>query len=124
MNAQFLKLEEVLKKQLKVEQFEEFGTPIQDCIRISGRVVNLTTDEGNLTPDTAGLLNVGDENSSTQVYKVKLNLTETKEYNIFEGEVVVAEGFNDTNARFNVNRIWKPQAPTKSLHDYSFLQKC
>lgn len=65
MNAQFLKIEEILKKQLKVEQFEEFGTPIQDCIRISGRVVNLTCDEGNLTPDTAGLLNVGDENSST-----------------------------------------------------------
>jgi hypothetical protein len=65
MNAQFLNLEAVLKKQFRIEQFEEFGTPIQDCIRISGRVVNMTNDEGNLTPETAGLMNIGEENSST-----------------------------------------------------------
>lgn len=53
-------------------------------------------------------MNLGDDNSSTQVYKLKLNLSETRDYNLFEGEVVVCEGFNDTNGRFNVNRIYKP----------------
>jgi DNA polymerase alpha subunit B len=84
----------------------------------------LTTEEGNLTPEQVGLLNLGDENSSTQVYKLKLNLNETKEYNLFEGEVIVCEGFSDTNARFNVNRIFKPNPLAKTLHDYAFLEKC
>jgi hypothetical protein len=50
---------------LKVEAFEEFGTPIQDCVMICGRIINLATDDGNMTPDCVGLLNLGDENSST-----------------------------------------------------------
>ena len=51
------------------------------------------------------------------------NIDETKKFYIFEGEVVVREGFNDTNARFNVISIWKPKLPQKSLHDHAFLQK-
>ena len=110
-------------KQLKVEEFTEFGSPVQDCIRIAGRIVNLTTEEGNLTPEQCGLLNFGDDNSTTQVYKLKLNLSEIKNFNLFEGEVIACEGFNDTNARFNVNRIFKPLPDPKPLYDFSFLHK-
>jgi len=51
-------------------------------------------------------------------------LSELKSFNLFEGEVVVCEGFNDTNARFNVNRIYKPMPDAKPLHDFGFLKKC
>ena len=30
------------------------------------------------------------------------------QYSVYEGEVVVAEGFNDCNNKFNVNRLHKP----------------
>lgn len=50
-HAQFLQLEQILQKQLKIEEFTEFGSPVQDCIRIAGRIVNLTTEEGNLTAE-------------------------------------------------------------------------
>ena len=40
---------------------------------------------------------------------MKLNLTEVRQYSVYEGEVVVAEGFNDSNSRFNVNRLHKPK---------------
>ena len=83
----------------------------------------MTNDEGNLTSETAGLINIGEENSLTWVYKVNLNLNETKKFNLFEGELVVHKGFNDTKARLNFNRVWKPELPQKSLYYYAFLQK-
>lgn len=47
---------------------------------------------------------------SNGVFKLKLNMSEVPNYSIFEGEIIVAEGFSDNNnARFNVNRIYKPQ---------------
>ena len=39
--------------------------------------------------------------------RLKLNLLEVPGYSLFEGEIIVAEGFMDTK-KFNVNRIWKP----------------
>jgi len=39
---------------------------------------------------------------------LKLNLGEVPYYCLFEGECIVAEGFNDSNSRFNVNRVVKP----------------
>jgi hypothetical protein len=39
--------------------------------------------------------------------RLRLNLNEVPQYSLFEGEVIVAEGFMDTK-KFNVNRIWKP----------------
>jgi len=37
-------------------------------------------------------------------------MAEVPQYSLFEGEVVVAEGFMDAK-KFNVNRIWKPAIP-------------
>tara|TARA_B110000285_G_C15126955_1_gene620836 strand:- start:1897 stop:2274 length:378 start_codon:yes stop_codon:yes gene_type:complete len=34
-------------------------------------------------------------------------MSEVPQYSLFEGEIIVAEGFMDTK-KFNVNRIWKP----------------
>jgi len=99
-----------MKKDLKVDEFEEFGLPIQDCVRIIGRVVNMSTEEEKLKEDSIGLFNLGDEMSSTKQYRVKLNLSEVPNYSLFEGEIVVAEGFNDANSKFNVNRLHKPVA--------------
>ena len=39
--------------------------------------------------------------------RLRLNLNEVPQYSLFEGEIIVAEGFMDTK-KFNVNRIWKP----------------
>ena len=125
MQNQFQMIEARLLEQCGVEAFEEYGLPVQDCIRVSGRIVNLSTDDGNLSSDQVGLFNLGDDNSSNQIYKLKLNLSETKQFTLHEGEVVVAEGFNDSHSRFNVNRLIKPaiQGPN-SLFDYQFLYKC
>ena len=68
---------------------------------------------------------MGDGENTTNVYRLKLNLSEVPMFSLFEGEIVVAEGFNDSNSRFNVNRLHKPDViPPKELQDFSVLQKC
>lgn len=54
--------------------------------------------------NTIGLF---DANQPTDI-RLRLNLNEVPNFSLFEGEVIVAEGFMDTK-KFNVNRIWKPQ---------------
>lgn len=44
-----------------------------------------------LKEGAVGLMNMSD--SSTGVYKMKLNLCELKEFTLYEGEIIVAEGF-------------------------------
>ena len=110
----------MLKEDLKTEEFTEFGLPEQECVRIVGRIVNLNMEEPKLSPDSVGLFNLGDENNSTKVYRLKLNLSELSTFSLFEGEVVCAEGFMDSNSRFNVNRIHKasiraPEVTTNAL---------
>jgi len=39
--------------------------------------------------------------------RLRLNLSEVPSFSLFEGEIIVAEGFMDAK-KFNVNRIWKP----------------
>jgi len=36
-------------------------------------------------------------------------LAEVPQFSLYEGEIIVAEGFMDTK-KFNVNRIWKPES--------------
>lgn len=97
--------EQRLREQFKVESFDDFGLPTADCCRIVGRVVNLSTEDSKLKE--IGLINTS-EDSVTGVFKVKLNLSEVPSYSLFEGEIIVAEGFFDVNSKMNVNRIWKP----------------
>ena len=46
--------------------------------------------------------------------RLRLNLLEVPQYSLFEGEIIVAEGFMDTK-KFNVNRIWKPAVKPHEL---------
>mmetsp|Transcript_14724 Transcript_14724/g.19951 ORF Transcript_14724/g.19951 Transcript_14724/m.19951 type:complete len:192 (+) Transcript_14724:112-687(+) len=106
LQSQFEALETLFKEDLRCEEFTEFGMPIQDCVRLVGRVINVSTEDATLNQDCVGLFNLGDDNG-TNKYRVKLNLTEVRQYSVYEGEVVVAEGFNDSNSKFNVNRLHK-----------------
>ena len=124
LHAQFEELEQILKKDLQTEEFEDFGLPIQECMRIVGRIVNLSTEDLSLKSDQIGLFNLGSDDSSSKTYRVKLNLDEVKSYSVYEGEVVVAEGFSDANSKFNVNRLHKPQIiPATQLYGFDYLKK-
>jgi len=65
-------------------------------MQIIGRIINNSTEEAILSQDCIGLFNLGDANSTSK-YRVKLNMTEVRQYSVYEGEVVVAEGFSDSN---------------------------
>jgi len=54
---------------------------------------------------TIGLFNANYEADC----RLRLNLNEVPQFSLFEGEIIVAEGFMDAK-KFNVNRIWKPTA--------------
>jgi len=83
----------------------------------------LNTEEATLNQDCIGLFNLGDENSAAK-YRVKLNMHEVPQYSVYEGEVVVAEGFHDSNSRFNVNRLHKPIVrPPQELYSYEYLKR-
>ena len=85
----------------------ETGT---DCQRIIGRIFAFNPEEGKLSEGNIGLINLSEENQF-DTYKLKLNMSDVKSYSIFEGEIIVAEGFVDitTPSKFNVTRIHKPQ---------------
>ena len=86
------------------------GDPNPECLRMIGRIINVNPDEGKLSEFNIGLLNLDEENQNG-VYKIKLNLSEVKSYSVFEGEVVVVEGFNDAAlTKLNVVRMHKPMA--------------
>lgn len=42
-------------------------------------------------------------------------MSDTKQFSLFEGEIIVAEGFNDSNSRFNVAKVYKPTINTSGL---------
>ena len=63
----------------------------------------MSSEDSKLKEQTIGLFNAGFESNC----RLRLNLAEVPQFSLFEGEVVVAEGFCDTK-KFNVNRIWKP----------------
>ena len=84
----------------------------------------MSTEDAILNENSVGLFSLGDGENTTNVYRLKLNLSEVPSYSLFEGEIVVAEGFNDSNSRFNVNRLHKPSViPPKELHNFESLQK-
>ena len=88
---------------MHTEQFEDFYSPVQTCQRVCGRVINFSTEDSKIKETTVGLFNT---NYDIQC-RLKLNLLEVPNFSLFEGEIIVAEGFMDTK-KFNVNRIWKP----------------
>lgn len=90
-----------------------------------GRIVNLSTEDTKMDENSIGLFSLGDGENSQSVYRLRLNCSEVPSYCLFEGEIVVAEGFNDSNSKFNVNRLHKPQViPPRELCDFEYLKKC
>lgn len=85
-------------------------------------MVNLSTEDDKLKADAVGLLNAENGGGIT---KLRLNLAEVPHFSVFEGECIVAEGYNDNNSRFNVNRLIKPECVkgTSSHYSESTLQK-
>ena len=61
MHEQFEMIEEILKKQLKMEAFDDFYSPVQTCQRVCGRVVNLSTEELKMKEGSVGLFNLNYE---------------------------------------------------------------
>jgi hypothetical protein len=106
MQEQFYLVEEIMKKQLEVEEFTKFASPEQTCQRVIGRVYNMSTEDSKMREQSLGLFNAdyGIEG------RLKINLQEVPEYSLLEGEIVVVEGFTDSK-KFNVNRIVKPVLP-------------
>lgn len=103
MHRQFDILEGILKKQLGMESFDDFYSPVQTCQRVCGRVINISPEDPKLKEQYIGLFNVNYDADC----RLRLNLAEVPQFSLLEGEVIVAEGFMDTK-KFNVNRIWKP----------------
>lgn len=66
-------------------------------------MINISTEDPKLKESTIGLFNANYEADC----RLKLNLNEVPHFSVFEGEVIVAEGFMDAK-KFNVNRLWKP----------------
>jgi len=115
-------IEERLLKQLQLSQFDELGMPVhEEMQRICGRVINTSTEDDKLKIDSIGLFNIG-ELDGAKTYKLKLNLNECKEFSLFEGEVVVAEGFNDSQNRFNVCKIHKPVINPPAQTEWNLLK--
>lgn len=53
--------------------------------------------------------------------RLRLNLAQIKRYSLFEGEVIVAEGFMDTK-KLNVNKIWKPDISPVNADNFTMGQ--
>ena len=48
LQGQFETLEALFKEDLRCEEFSEFGEPVQDCVRLIGRVINMSTEDATL----------------------------------------------------------------------------
>ncbi len=118
-------MESIFKKQFNVEKFDDFGLPMpNECKRIIGRVVNLSSEEPKLNSSNVGLINMT-EDSMTGVQKLKLNITEVTEFALLEGEIIVVEGFSETHGdKFNVNKIFKPNIKPPQTYNQQFLEIC
>jgi len=117
MQRHFSAVQEIMKRQLHTETFDEMGEPTQDCKRIIGRVVAFSPEDPKISMLNLGLINF-DEEYQCGVYKIKLSMSEVQNFSVFEGEVIVVEGFSDANfSTLNVVRMHKPLAlrPEPSL---------
>ena len=89
------------------DDFAIYEDPNPECVRIIGRVINYSSEEEKIKEDGIGLINVSTEQNTV---RIKLNLSQVPSFSLFEGEIVVAEGFMGPKNTFNVNRIHKPEA--------------
>ena len=48
LQGMFENLEQLFKEDLRCEEFAEFGDPVQDCVRLIGRIINMSTEDATL----------------------------------------------------------------------------
>ena len=48
LQGQFEVLEQLFKEDLRCDEFSEYGLPIQDCVRLVGRVINMSSEDATL----------------------------------------------------------------------------
>lgn len=112
-------MEKILLQQLNRETFDEFFSPNAERQMICGRVCNISTEDQKIKEHSIGLFNGANDAESC---RIKLNVNEVPQLMLFEGEVIVAEGFMDSK-KFNVNRIIKPKVDDKSKQALLGLQQ-
>lgn len=123
LTQHFARLKERLEQEMGVPAFDEFGLPVHDEVqKIVGRVINTSTEDDKLTLESVGLFNVGDD-SGSRTYKLRLNLGQCGSCSLFEGEVIVAEGFNDSQNRFNVCKVHKPVLTPPPKVEWSLIKR-
>lgn len=64
-------MQAALKQQIGVEQFDDFGLPVQDTQRLIGRIINMSSEDPKINETNLGLLNLSEENGGG-MSKVKL----------------------------------------------------
>jgi L-serine deaminase len=95
LDKHFEVIQNVMKQQLNIDSFDEFGLPVQDVVHLIGRIININSiEDPKLNETNVGLLNLNEENGGN-VQKIKLQLSEVGSFSFFEGEIVVVEGTHD-----------------------------
>jgi hypothetical protein len=92
LDKHFEVIQNVMKQQLNIDNFDEFGLPVQDVVHLIGRINSI--EDPKLNETNVGLLNLNEENGGN-VQKIKLQLSEVGSFSFFEGEIVVVEGTHD-----------------------------
>ena len=118
LDEHFRKFEEKLRKEMKVNSFDEFGMPTTDNCRIVGRICNASDEK--LSENKVMILNTLENESG--IKRLHLNLKSVPTFSIFEGQILMFEGFNDQNYQFSVNRIHYPPPMKITKHEVSKLQ--
>ena len=112
LEKHFEAIQTVFKEQMRVEQFDEYGLPVEDMQRLIGRVINMNPEEPKLNEQNIGLINLNEENGG-MLQKIKLQISDLQSYSFFDGEIIVVEGIYDsTNSKLNVIAIHKPTIST------------
>ncbi|KAL9953110.1 hypothetical protein ACROYT_G040470 [Oculina patagonica] len=91
---------EKLQASLGVEEFSSLCVPTQEEVSVIGRIC--CDSNGKLNPQSV-ILEGSQELSSGQ--RIKLDLSEMRQFALFPGQVVAIEGVNSTGQKLVVNKI-------------------
>ncbi len=102
----FRQLQKVMLNHLGRESFDEFGVPSNETVLIIGRIQLESEDEN------ASAVSLINPMSESGVMRLPLKLQSIGEYFLINSEVVVMEGFNDSNRYFTPSQTFKPPIPS------------
>jgi hypothetical protein len=80
VDKHFEVIQNVIKQQLNIDSFNEFGLPVQDVVRLIGRIIKINSvEDPKLNETNVGLLNLNEENGGN-VQKIKLQLSDVEPF--------------------------------------------